>query len=57
MVLGGVGVGGGGGGGETRSRRFNSGYHDLGLLRVDFFFWLFTYTCQVVYYSYAKDML
>jgi len=43
-------------GGGTRSRCFNSGYHDLGLLQVDFF-WLFMYACQVGYYSYAKGML
>jgi hypothetical protein len=37
-VWGGVGgvCGGGGGGGGARSRCFNSGYHDLGLLQVDY---------------------
>jgi hypothetical protein len=42
--------------GGTRSRFFNSGYHDPGLLQVDFL-WLFMYTCQVGYNSYAKSML
>jgi len=43
-------------GGGTRSHGFNSGYHDLGLLQVDYH-WLFMYTCQTRYYSYAKDVL
>ena len=34
----------------------NSGYHDLGLLQVDFFLVVYVH-CQVGYYSYAKGML
>jgi len=42
--------------GGTRSHCFNSGYHDLGLLQVNYHSRLCTYV-KVCYYSYAKDML
>jgi len=35
---------------------FNSGYHDLGLLQVDYISFLCT-RVKVGFYSYAKDML
>ena len=47
---------GDGDGGRKRDLVFNSGYHDLGLLQVDYH-WLFMCTCQVDYYSYAKDII
>ena len=40
----------------TRSCCSNSGYHDLGLLQVDFISFLCT-CVKVGFYSYAKDIL
>jgi len=43
-------------GGGNEIAFFNSGYHDLGLLQVNYHSCLCTYV-KVCYYSYAKFML